>query len=155
MNTYQAKFDNRVVATTTDDPNLHVLIMDIVELCMQHGLWVTIQSGAPATMLAAVPAVKPVKPAKPARRVPIPPIPPMAPITELAGWTLGARAYLAWSNLTDTARVHLSQYRTAPGKVEQFRRGSGVLKSIAVRFNEDPELIWLRPVEIAAAPEVG
>jgi hypothetical protein len=65
---------------------------------------------------------------------------------------VGDSVYLAWSQLPEKQRLQLSSVRTTKGAVAETRQGR---RPIGVRFNGDPELVWLERVELARVPEVG
>lgn len=65
---------------------------------------------------------------------------------------VGDGVYLAWSQLPEQKRLELSSVRTTKGTVVETRKGR---RPIGVRFNGDPELVWLERVELARVPEVG
>lgn len=67
-------------------------------------------------------------------------------------YAIGDAVYLAWSELEAKRQVRLSQYRMTKGVVAEFQSG---FRSIGVRFNGDPDVIWLRRRELARVPEVG
>lgn len=69
-------------------------------------------------------------------------------------WIAGDRAYLSWLQLSENSKRELSQYRTTAGTVECWRRGTGIRKTVGVRFNSDPELTWLAPSELSRVPEI-
>lgn len=67
-------------------------------------------------------------------------------------YAIGDAVYLAWSEIEPKHQVRLSQYRMTKGVVAEFQSG---FRSIGVRFNGDPDVIWLRRRELARVPEVG
>lgn len=149
MNTYIATLDNQTIGTITDMPEHHSLVMDILGAYLQAGASIHLNRNgvtAPVQVIQAAPkTVKPIKkPAKEETRL----MPPPA-------WSVGARVFLKWSVIKDIDRVTLSTYRTTPGVVVELRRGTGIQKQVGVRFNEDPELTWLRPAELSGVPEVS
>jgi len=98
---------------------------------------------------AAPVATKPprvVKPGRKAKRAK----PDAAPAT-LDTYSVGDSVYLAWSGLSESMRLQLSQYRTTKGVVTETRQGR---RPVAVRFNGDPEVYFERR-ELARVPEVS
>lgn len=65
---------------------------------------------------------------------------------------VGDSVYLAWSQLPEKQRLQLSSVRTTKGAVAETRQGR---RPVGVRFNGDPELVWLERVELARIPEVS
>ena len=65
---------------------------------------------------------------------------------------VGDGVYLAWSQLPEQKRLELSSVRTTKGTVVETRKGR---RPIGVRFNGDPELVYLERVELARVPEVS
>lgn len=65
---------------------------------------------------------------------------------------IGDTVYLAWSAIEAKHQVRMSQYRMTKGVVAEFQSG---FRSIGVRFNGDPEVIWLKRSELSRVPEVG
>jgi hypothetical protein len=65
-------------------------------------------------------------------------------------WQEGDTGYLAWSMLDDDQRLRLSSHRMTRGEVVAKRPGHN---SVGVRFNGDPEPVWLKPIHLAHAPE--
>ena len=57
--------------------------------------------------------------------------------------------YLAWSKLNDDQRLQWSSYRSKRGVVVETKHAKGT----AVRFNDDPEPIWLAGRLLTGAPE--
>ena len=90
-----------------------------------------------------------VKPGKPGRKVrnAEPAAPAVMPMPDV-----GDGVYLAWSQLPEQKRLELSSVRTTKGTVVETRKGR---RPIGVRFNGDPELVYLERVELARVPEVG
>ncbi len=100
-----------------------------------------------ASPVATRPArvVKPGKPgAKRAKTVEDPVALPMPDV--------GDSVYLAWSQLPEQKRLELSSVRTTKGTVAETRKGR---RPIGVRFNGDPELVYLERIELARVPEVS
>lgn len=67
-------------------------------------------------------------------------------------YAIGDTVYLAWSGIEAKVQARMSQYRMTKGIVVEFQSG---FRSIGVRFNGDPELIWLKRSEISRVPEVS
>lgn len=67
-------------------------------------------------------------------------------------YAIGDTVYLAWSAMEAKVQSRMSQYRMTKGIVVEFQSG---FRSIGVRFNGDPELIWLKRSEISRVPEVS
>lgn len=67
-------------------------------------------------------------------------------------YAIGDTVYLAWSEIEAKVQSRMSQYRMTKGIVVEFQSG---FRSIGVRFNGDPELIWLKRSEISRVPEVS
>lgn len=65
---------------------------------------------------------------------------------------VGDGVYLAWSQLAEQKRLELSSVRNTKGTVVETRKGR---RPIGVRFNGDPELVYLERIELARVPEVG
>lgn len=87
-----------------------------------------------------------VKPGKPKRAT------PAGAQVALPMPDVGDGVYLAWSQLPEQKRLELSSVRTTKGVVAETRKGR---RPIGVRFNGDPELVYLERVELARVPEVG
>lgn len=67
-------------------------------------------------------------------------------------YAIGDTVYLYWSAMEAKVQARMSQYRMTKGIVVEFQSG---FRSIGVRFNGDPELIWLKRSEISRVPEVS
>lgn len=123
---------------------------------LRDGFAVTYESNGttPATHREASPVatkpprvVKPGKPeSKPKRAKPV-----EGPVA-LPMPDVGDGVYLAWSQLPEQKRLELSSVRTTKGTVVETRKGR---RPIGVRFNGDPELVYLERVELARVPEVS
>ncbi len=159
MNRYIASSGGGQIAMIHDDPEYPALVKDTLAFWLQRGLMIHMES--------ITPAAKPVKPAAPVKRPyhrkqaavvkPSHKAKPAEPdkYSVIKGnWKKGDKVYLNWLELPDANRVHLSQYRNAVGIVEEFRGGRGVRNTVGVRFNDDPELVWLAPKMCSNSPEV-
>lgn len=67
-------------------------------------------------------------------------------------YAIGDTVYLAWHEIELKLQVRLSQYRMTKGTVAEIQSG---FRSVGVRFNGDPELIWFKRRELSRTPEVG
>ncbi|MDA8113147.1 MAG: hypothetical protein M0Z43_00255 [Acidithiobacillus sp.] len=74
--------------------------------------------------------------------------------SEYMGWKMGEHCYLKWSVLPEASQFKYSSYRNVKGTVTEIRTGRGVRYNLGVRFNSDPELVWLKAGDIDRVPEV-
>ena len=156
MNKYIATLDGAPVGQINDSVELHTIVMQTITTWLEYGLLIQLQKD---TMTTIKPVSKPIAFVKPAdKRGPYKKAKPESqpePIDHINDWSLSNKVYLKWDALASSEIAHLSQYRNAQGVIDDFRGGSGVQKTIGVRFNADPELTWLRPGELTRTMEVG
>lgn len=61
----------------------------------------------------------------------------------------GDVVYLNWLQLSNAAQLELGTKRMSKGTVTEFRKGQGIRKTVGVRFDDDPELTWVTPGDLA------
>ena len=156
MNKYIATLDGAPVGQINDSVELHTIVMQTITTWLEYGLLIQLQKD---TMTTIKPVSKPIAFVKPAdKRGPYKkakPEPQPESINRIDDWILTDKVYLKWGALASSEIAHLSQYRNAQGIIGDFRGGSGIQKTIGVRFNADPDLTWLRPGELTRTMEVG
>lgn len=143
--------DHRELVTIVDDPKTETVVLNFI----RAGCHVDFRTGAdlPAAPERPRPAIELVS-GRVKRQVRGRPRGSSRQLGHIPGapkWAVGDSAYLAWSQLDDDQRLWLSKYRNTKAAIVEKRPG---YSSTGVRFNGNPDTIWLKPIQLASAPEV-
>lgn len=106
---------------------------------------------------APVKALKSAEPAsvKHPRRRRLKPPTPAAPATPtkaavaLHSWNKGDIVFLAWSKMSKSQRAAYDDMRESMGTVEGFRRGTGIRRTVGVKFDTSNAINWFTPDELS------